>query len=255
MLRKLRGRLTPANLIALTALVLVMSTPSLAQPAAHTAQSLATNVVKALGLSRSASATAKKALAESTQARHEAHAALAKGGPAGPSGPAGQGGPPGSVGPGGPAGSQGPAGPQGVRGPAGEQGPPGSALGYSQVAFFNDGGGAAWHSNDVYSTFDGDATFTNPSTGIFCYAALPFTVHNVVATLGDPRASSPLDVVHVDMATTSPAHPIDGEDCPPAGTHHHAQDQPADVALYVRSVTDGALVEPPDSAVIFVLFN
>ena len=238
MLRKLRGGLTLPNLIVLAALVFAMSAPTVAQTAVHKAPSVAASVARALALSRSASAAADRALAGSTAAQQAAQAALAKGGPPGPQGAPG---------------AQGPAGAQGAKGNAGPQGPPGSALGYSQVAYFNGGGGPTWHSNDAYSTFDGDAAFSHPSTGVFCYAALPFAVHNVVASLGNTGATTPLEVAQVQMAT--PEHPIDPSDCPPTGPNHNAQDQPADAAVYVRRADNGVLADPPTTATIFVLFN
>jgi hypothetical protein len=243
MWRKLRGGLTPANAIAVVALVLAMSTPTLARTSTGRAPSLAASIAKAIGLSKSARVTADRALANSANAARDAQAALVKGGSAGPAGPQGS------------AGPQGMPGVEGPKGNVGPQGPPGSALGYSQVSYYNDGGGEMWHSNDVYSTFDGDATFTHPSTGIFCYAALPFAVHNVVATLGNTGASTPLDVVQVDMAATVPPHAISETDCPPTGGGHNAQEQIADAALYVRRADTGALIDPPTTATIFVLFN
>lgn len=237
MLRTLRRALRPPNLIALVALVLAMSTPTLGEPIVHTARSLASTVGRAFALSRSANSTAKKAMLNSTKARQEARAALAKGGA------------PGSVGPAGPGGPPGPAGPQGERGKVGTQGPPGSALGYSRLTYLQ---GVGWHSDDATSTFDGDVTLTNPSEGVFCYTALPFAVHNVVATLGNTGATTPLDVVQVDTPDPGVPRNLEG-DCPPETNAKRGRQ--ADAAVYVRQADIGALHDPPHSAVIFVLFN
>ncbi len=249
MWRKVQKRPTPAGLIALLALVLAMSAPTLARPLSNSAHSLAASVARALGLSRSAETTAKQALALSAQARREAQAALAKGaagGSIGPQGPAG---------PAGPAGPQGAAGSQGATGSAGPQGPPGSAIGYSRLINFKGPLGEEWHSDDATSTFDGDATLTNPSPGVFCYTALPFTVHNVVATLGNtgtPGVKTPLDVVQVDIPDPGVPRNLDA-DCPPARNAQPGKH--ADAAIYVRRADTGEPVDPPHSAAIFVLFN
>jgi hypothetical protein len=262
-------------LVSLT-LGLVLCAPALAGPVAHSAQSAAAAVARALGLSKSASVAAGRALVLAQRAQREAHAALvlAKGagaqqpagsnatqggaGLAGPQGPTGSQGAAGSIGPQGPAGPIGPQGPAGAAGPrggVGAQGLAGSALGYSRLINYTGPEGEAWHSDDATSTFDGDATLTNPRPGVFCYTGLPFQVHNVVATLGNtgtPVSPTPLDVVQVDMPDPGIPRNLDA-DCPPAENAQPGQH--ADVAVYVRNAATGALVEPPHTAVIFVLFN
>ncbi len=243
---KLRKGLTPANVIALVALLLAMSSSTFAQPLARGASSVATRVSQALGLSKAANANAKKALVNANKARQEAHAALAKGGPVGP---------PGSQGP---AGLQGPIGPQGatgLQGTPGSQGPAGSALGYSRIIHTGE---PDWFSDDATSTFDGDEHVFEPegTKGIFCYTALPFTVHNVLATLGTDSGKAeptePVDVAQTDMR--DPNHSLD-EECPPADKANPQKGHSSEAAVLVREAASGELVDPPQTDAIFVLFN
>jgi hypothetical protein len=201
------------------------------------------DVAKALGLSRSANTKAKRALADSARAERDARAALARGGPTGPVGP---------IGPVGPGGAPGPGGPAGIPGAKGNPGAPGSALGYSRIAQQQGPGGTmVWGSDDTLSTFDGDLTFSRPRAGTFCYSNLPFTPHNVVATLGNTGAGPP-DIVEADIARpNAPLTP----DCP---TSSNAQGQPANAVIYVRAASGGSagqLVDPPATTDMFVEFN
>jgi len=215
--------------------VVLACAPAFAQPVADTAQSVASSLSRALGLSKAANASAKKALAESKLARAEARAASAKAGPAGATG---------ASGPQGPAGLEGPTGPKGSAGP---QGPPGSALGYSRVVYENN----VWRSDDAYSSanVDSDENFTNHNTGVFCFTGLPFAVHNVQVTLGETGAT-PLSV-EAELPNTVTHTNLDAA-CPPetnakAGQH-------ADAVVYVRN-SEGKPQEPPQTSSVFVLFN
>ena len=93
-MHRLTPRLTFANVTSLLALVLAVSSPAWAGPAANSAASLGKQVKKAVGLSKKANKTAKAASKKADQA-------LASPGPQGPPGAQG------ATGPQGPPGSQG----------------------------------------------------------------------------------------------------------------------------------------------------
>jgi Collagen triple helix repeat (20 copies) len=95
-----------------SALALTLAAAVLADPAAQAANGLAQQVQRALGLSKKADTTAKRALEVARKARAR-------------TGPAGSPGAPGAPGPAGPPGLPGPPGPPGTPGPAGTPGPPG----------------------------------------------------------------------------------------------------------------------------------
>ena len=98
--RRLTPRLSFANVTSVLALVLAVSSPAWAGPAANSAASLVKQVKKAVGLSKKANKTAKAASKKADQA-------LAQPGPQGPAGPQG---------------AQGPQGPQGAQGQSGRDG-------------------------------------------------------------------------------------------------------------------------------------
>jgi len=235
MRKRLRQGVTPATLIALAALVLAMSAPSLAQTTADSVSGLAASVARALQLSGSTHATAARALSLARTAQREAHAALTKSGSAGPAGPQGVPGPEGS------------AGTQGLRGSVGPPGSPGSAIGYSRIVYENN----EWRSDDAYSspTIDGDENVTNPKPGIYCYTGLPFAVHNVVATLGNTEG----ELLNVeDEVPNTLTHSNLDKDCPPEANSKKGQS--ADAVVYVRNGKD-ELTDPPRTSSVFVLFN
>jgi hypothetical protein len=108
-MKRITSRLTFANVVATLALVLVVTTSGVAQPVAQTAGSLSKDVKKALGLSKKANRTAKKALARARRAEKVASGVTQQGGLKGQKG---------DKGPQGDKGEQGATGPQGPIGPS-----------------------------------------------------------------------------------------------------------------------------------------
>jgi hypothetical protein len=84
-----RRRLTFANVTALVALCLAVTSPAWSEPVAQTAATTGKKLKKALSLGKKADKRSKQALSTASKAQETAGQALAKGGPPGPQGATG----------------------------------------------------------------------------------------------------------------------------------------------------------------------
>jgi hypothetical protein len=224
--------------LALVVLLVGVGSTSWGAPVAKTSRSLAADVKKALKLGKAADRRSRKALK-----------AAKKAGP----------GPQGATGAQGPQGPQGPRGADGAQGRAGSPGKAGSGLGYAQIEYCSaapceDFNSVGWFSSDDTNSpgIDNSVNFqTNPAppAGVFCYHDLPFTPHNVMATIGTMADASTVSVPYLVQGRAGSAeHPL--SECPfPAGV-----DASKTAAVFVRDMT-GATVEPNHSLRVWVLFG
>lgn len=228
--RRAKRRPNVATVLALIALFVALGGTSLGAPVRDAATSLAHRVTDALHTSHHAEATARRALKESRQAVATANAANAKTGATGP---------------------QGPTGATGATGAAGRPGAQGSALGYAALEYCPgpnqclDQDQAGWYAPDDDALgVDNTANFEYRNPGVFCFHALPFHAHNVVANIG-PSATP--YIVQATVGTTD--HPITNPPCPTSG----ADDQNA--VVEVRDPSTGNLVDPDHAVRLMIAFN
>src|SRR3954453_12650 len=173
-MRRLRRQPALWASLVLLALVVGLANTSAAAPLAKAPKSLVADVKRALKLGKSANKRSRKAL-------KEAKAARANSGP-GPQGPQGL------------PGATGPQGAEGERGLPGSPGKPGSGLGYAQIEYCpaapcEDFNSVGWFSSDDTNSpgIDNTVNFQTdpaPPDGVFCYRALPFSPHVVMANIG-----------------------------------------------------------------------
>jgi hypothetical protein len=235
------ARASFANMVALIALGVALGGTSVAAPVRDAARSVTADVKKALRLSDRADRNASKAL-------KEVRALKAKPAVAGPAGPTG------------PQGATGPTGLQGPKGDRGLTGPNGSGLGYAAIEYCasapcEDFLSTGWFSSDDTNSpgIDNSVNFKTPAqAGVFCYYGLPFTPHNVMATtgtVGDATAVAAKDIYVVQGRAGSKEHPL--TECGFA----NGTDDDRTAAVFVRSVTDGSLVEPDHDVRMYILFG
>jgi hypothetical protein len=238
-MRRLRRRPALWAVLALVALLVGLAGSSAAAPLAKVPKSLVADVKKALKLGKSADKRSRKAL-------KEAKAARANSGP-------------GAQGAQGLPGATGPQGDEGERGLPGGPGKPGSGLGYAQIEYCatapcEDFNSVGWFSSDDTNSpgIDNTVNFQTdptPHIGVFCYRALPFTPHVVMAnigTVGDATAQLPPYLVSARAG--SDEHKL------PECNYPVGIDNAKTAAIYVRDL-DGNLVEPDHGLRIWVLFG